>query len=205
MEEQRCFQKKGGWYTLQKLFTHNSLHLTLRAVRMTSASPETKPLKPDKRGSGLCFSGSPATTHATFCSLARISEGMKWEQLFCCRHDFPCPHDAVHLRIFMFYHCYSRWRWDRVKHPQPPDENKDTRMSHGWHGGASETFRLGLFLDNRYNWGIVTYSSWWRQNCWPLPDCQCEASAWIRRCQTEPFLSETRCILDPRPLETGPL
>lgn len=52
-----------------------------------------------------------------FAVLPRISEGMKWEQLDCWRHDFPCPHDAVHLRIFMFCHCYSRWRRDRVKHP----------------------------------------------------------------------------------------
>lgn len=72
---------------------------------------------------------SDCICNALQCSLAWISEGMKWEQLYCCGHDLPCPHDAVHPRIFMFYHCYSRWRWDRVKHPQPPDENKDTNVS----------------------------------------------------------------------------
>lgn len=41
----------------------------------------------------------------------------------------PLPTRCCSPRIFMFYHCYSRWRWDRVKHPEPPDENKDTNVS----------------------------------------------------------------------------
>lgn len=66
-----------------------------------------------------------------------------------------------------------------------------------------DSFTFIFFFLNGGN--IVTYSSWWQQNCSPLPDCQCEASVWIQRCQTEPFLSEMRCTLDPRPLETVPL
>lgn len=130
-------------------------------------------------------------------SLAWIAEGMKQDRLYCWGHDFPCPHDAVHPPIFI---CYSHWPWDAVKHR---NENKDS-VSVG-STDTSETFWFLLFVDNLENREIVTYSSWWRQNCWPLPDCQCEASAWIQRCQTEPFLSETHCILDPRPVETGPL
>lgn len=76
-------------------------------------------------------------------------------------------------------------------------------------GSARVVFFFFLFWKGAVGLGgcgvFGTYSSWWQRNCWPLPDCQCAASVWIPRCQTEPFLSEMRCTLDPRPSETAPL
>lgn len=70
-----------------------------------------------------------------------------------------------------------------------------------WGCGASSNGGWGPNIEK----GFITYSSWLQQNCWPPPGCQCGVWVWIPRCQTGPFLSETRCTLDPRPLETAPL
>lgn len=80
--------------------------------------------------SGL--SGFPATTYATFRS-AVLPESVKERNgtSFVAEDTTsPCPRDAVHPRIFLFYHCYSRWPRDPVKHR---NANKDS-MSLGWHG-----------------------------------------------------------------------